>query len=207
MTHIESKLIAERDAALAHVTALQADATKARDALRSVRVREFHAKFGHPVATTPAVPEDAQVRFRIALIAEEFVELLDACFVTDETIGDFMPKDWTRLKEELAHFARVAPINVNLADFADAMEDLDYVVEGTRAVFGVHAAPLAAAVHAANMAKDAVQVAEKDASMGSRIKPVKPPGWKPPDIYGLLIEQGWRPPFDHRGCGAGGGDE
>jgi predicted HAD superfamily Cof-like phosphohydrolase len=63
------------------------------------------------------------------------------------------------------------------------MADLDYVVEGTRLEFGIDGEPIAAEVHRANMAKTEGPVAPD----GKRLKP---PGWTPPDIAGVLRKQG-----------------
>ncbi len=191
-------LLEERDVLRAQVTALQRDATRVAEASLARQVRAFHLKFGHPVATTPAVPEEAQVRFRLKLIAEEFFELVDAALAVADgaDVGARLfvyPKDFKRAREEVAHLIENANVQVDLPEFADALADLDYVVEGTRAVFGIHGAPIAAEVHRANMDKDAVQVAEADsAKRGERIKPVKPAGWRAPDVEGVLREQGWR---------------
>lgn len=166
------------------VSELQAHSTRVAEASLARQVRAFHLKFGHPVAATPAVPEDAQVRFRLALIAEEFFELLDAALNGG---GD------SPVKRTIMRDIRDADLEVDLPELADAMADLDYVVEGTRVVFGIHGAPIAAEVHRANMDKDAVQVAEADAAKrGERIKPAKPAGWRPPQVRACLIDQGWR---------------
>ena len=37
----------------------------------SIQVREFHQAMGLPMAETPAIPEEARVRLRAALMAEE----------------------------------------------------------------------------------------------------------------------------------------
>ncbi len=189
-------LLNEREQLAAQVAALQADASAKADASLARQVRAFHFKFGHPVEWQPRVPADAQVLFRLTLIAEEFVELLEAGLAIDEEV-------LSKLKGCLQFILAVPQstpracggvVAVDLPELVDALADLDYVIEGTRAVFGVHAAPIAAAVHAANMAKDAVQVAEADeAKRGTRIKPLKPAGWSPPDVAGLLRAQGWSP--------------
>lgn len=181
-------LLNEREQLHVQVNALQADASAKADASLARQVRAFHFKFGHPVDWKPAVPDDAQVRFRLALIAEEFVELLQAAFQHTQM------EEFKEVYGKISLLLLNGRVRVDLPEFVDALADLDYVIEGTRAVFGVHAAPIAAAVHAANMAKDAVQVAEADeAKRGTRIKPVKPAGWSPPDVAGLLRAQGWSP--------------
>lgn len=141
------------------------------------RVRAFHHRFGHPVRHVPKVPSEEEVRFRMALLIEEFVELLASVFG-----GGIDPERREEMDRALRALENL-PIRANLPELADALADLDYVIEGTRAVFGIDGEPIAAAVHAANMAKE---------PNGSD-KPTKPTGWKPPDIGALLIEQGWEP--------------
>ncbi len=178
------RMIQERDELRAHVAALQADGSRAAEASLARSVRAFHLTFGHPIATTPAVPSDAQVRFRLRLIAEEFFELL---FSAND--GTFFPRDdidfHVDIPEMVNEFINehCGAEELDLPEFVDALADLDYVVEGTRAVFGVHGAPIAAEVQRSNMAKD---------PNGPDGKPVKPADWTPPDIRGCLISQGWK---------------
>lgn len=186
----------ELEAAQRHVTDLQADATARQEASVYRTVRYFHAKFGHPVEHTPRVPEDDMVRFRMKLIAEEFRELFEATFDTPTGhLAQELVGAWGKIEGAIngQYPYERAAVKVNFPEFVDALVDLGYVCEGTTAVCGVMLAPCHALVHGANMAKNAVQVAEKDEhhKLGTRIKPMKPEGWKPPDIRGELIRQGW----------------
>jgi predicted HAD superfamily Cof-like phosphohydrolase len=186
----------ERDKAMGHVTALQADATAKQEASLYRVVRRFHQKFNHPVEHTPKVPDADQLRFRLKLIAEEFFELLAACEiwpVAGATMDNGVPlSDIVRcsIDEDF-----IDPKVVNFPEFVDAMGDLDWVVEGTRAVCGVLGAPVTALIATANLAKEPAAVAAKDAHHQSTeagaIKPMKPAGWKPPDIATELKRQGW----------------
>jgi predicted HAD superfamily Cof-like phosphohydrolase len=139
------------------------------------QVHEFHVAMGAPNGTTPSVPSDERVWLRLSLISEEFFELLEAAGISLST---------TQGMQSLLRMAIPYGLKVDLPAFVDAMADLDYVVEGTRLEFGVDGAPIAAAVHAANMAKAGGPVRED----GKRLKP---PGWTPPDIEGELRKQGW----------------
>lgn len=67
----------------------------------------------------------------------------------------------------------------DLVEAIDGMCDLLCVVYGTAAEFGVDLAPFWDEVHRTNMAKAGGPVRED----GKRLKP---PGWAPPDIAGLL---------------------
>ena len=136
------------------------------------QVKEFHEAFGVPCVDKPCVPEDATVTLRLKLIAEEFCELLEACGCKTGA-----------LKEDIYDHIELREDGLNLEEFADACGDLDYVVEGARLAFGIDGEPIAAAIHAANMAKLGGPIR----SDGKRLKP---PGWSPPDIRGELVKQG-----------------
>lgn len=148
------------------------------------QVGEFHNANDQPILEKPQVPADDRIRLRLALIAEEFLELLVAALENDPRDPFVIAEMMTEFREAVAD----ATIKVDLPKLADALADLDYVVEGTRLEFGIDGGPIANAVHAANMAK-----------MGPDGKPLKdsngkvrkPEGWQPPDIAGELRKQGW----------------
>jgi predicted HAD superfamily Cof-like phosphohydrolase len=86
-------------------------------------VLEFHRKLDSYIGSTPAVPPQEIVDFRVSLIKEEAGELLDA-----------MCKD-------------------DLPEIADAIADSIYVLIGTAISYGIDLRPVWAAVQEANMAK------------------------------------------------------
>lgn len=86
-------------------------------------VKEFHQKFGHPVATIPGPLTDEQKELRLALIKEEVVELAEALWDDD------------------------------LVESYDACLDILYVVYGTLVALGLEAAPGFAEVQASNLSK------------------------------------------------------
>jgi predicted HAD superfamily Cof-like phosphohydrolase len=199
LLRIIEELKDESDRKDRQITELQSRMSEMVNNSLSRRVRAFHLKFGHPVAWTPAVPDEKQVKFRLKLITEEFFELLAACEIWPHTQVE-EPEGGTR--EIRAHemvlnaieYDFIDPKVINLPEFADALADLDYVIEGTRAVFGVNGGPIMDEVQRANMAKEAADVAAADAAKrGERIKPMKPAGWTPPDVAGELAKQGWQP--------------
>jgi predicted HAD superfamily Cof-like phosphohydrolase len=149
-------------------------------------VRAFMGKIGHTVRHTPVVPPDDEVRLRLRLIAEEFFELLDATFKDNSAPDDY--GDIYQARGLVERAIATCMVDVSLVDFTDALADIDYVVEGSRASFGIDGAPVAAAVHGANMAKLAGGVLREDGKF------LKPAGWKPPDIRGTLAAQGWKAP-------------
>lgn len=141
------------------------------------QVIAFHRAYGQPVKDSPEVPEPSRVRLRLRLITEEYFELLDSVGlklpgikgVIDECVG------------------RCVPI-VDLPEFADALADIDYLVEGARAEFGVDGGPVADEVHRSNMSKlgpDGRPMVRDDG------KVVKGPSYSPPDLARVLREQGW----------------
>ena len=157
-------------------------AVKAQPTLAK-QVREFQAMVGRPSPTSPCVPPDDAVRLRLKLIAEEFFELLR------DATGGSGRMDMDRARALVWRIIEnPASIDVNLPAFVDALADLDYVIEGTRQECGVNGAPIAAAVHKANIAKRSGPV---DPATGKKLKP---PGWTPPDIEGELRKQGWQGP-------------
>lgn len=139
------------------------------------QVLAFHRKFGQPIAEKPAAPAVERSRLRIALIAEEFCEFLQAAGVPRALVIDIGATIIQSTRE-------LYPPDVE--QLADALGDLDYVVEGTRLEYGINGEPIAAAIHAANMAKEGGR-------MRADGKILKPAGWMAPDIAGELRKQGW----------------
>ena len=75
-----------------------------------------------------------------------------------------------------------AVINRDIVGVADGIADLIYVLIGRAISFGIDLRPVFAAVHKANMAK-------VDGPIRADGKKLKPEGWKPPDIAGILAKQ------------------
>lgn len=137
-------------------------------------VLEFHEKLGVTGdLSKPGEQTEDIKRLRAQLVAEEFLEFLDSLGWFTGTIRD-------AFLAELSH----KPDPTNMPDLADALADLDYVVEGTRIAFGVNGDPIAEEVHRANMAKLGGPRREDG-------KILKPEDWTPPDIEEELYEQGW----------------
>lgn len=141
------------------------------------QVTAFHQAFGVPVLDRPQVPSEERVRLRLNLIAEEFCELLEACGCDIDYLGDAR-RDIEDCIEEI--WLKEA----SLPDIADALGDLDYVIEGTRLEFGIDGDPIADEIQRSNMAKVGGPVLP-----GGKIG--KPADWTPPDIAGELKKQGW----------------
>lgn len=111
------------------------------------RVKEFHETFGHPVSETPVVPHDGRLTLRLALILEEAIELADALgFATDDIkdSADYMlNKIGPRVYED----------EIDIVAVADALGDLDYVVNGAALEMGVPLPAVTAEIHRSNMTK------------------------------------------------------
>ena len=151
----------------------------AKPTIIRAQVEEFHKAFEQDVGARPKAPDSTIVRLRARLIAEEFCEMLEALFGAVPDV----------FREKLANIVEGGPLNrIDLVKLADALADIDYVVEGTRLAFGINGAPVALEVHRSNMAKlgpDGKPIVRAD---GKRLKP---PGWTPPNIAGELRRQGW----------------
>ncbi|MDX9698627.1 MAG: hypothetical protein RBT55_03555 [Rhodocyclaceae bacterium] len=151
------------------------------------RAREFHSAFGHPIAPA-ATPGDRKLReLRVKLIAEELTELCQALGV-DLTleVAHSRAKYRTDEKQAAVRFEVNAVLEddeVNLVEAADALGDLDYVVQGANLVFGFPAEPVLTEIHRANMSKlgaDGLPVYREDG------KVMKGPNYTPPDVAAVL---------------------
>jgi predicted HAD superfamily Cof-like phosphohydrolase len=123
-------------------------------------VGAFHKKFGLPGRHEKLAPHllipDVE-EFRVGHMSEELREYVDACEAGD------------------------------LAKAADALVDLIYVALGTAQMMHVPFDECWGEVQRANMAKVRATSADDPRSKRAhRFDVVKPEGWKPPDIEGIL---------------------
>ena len=149
------------------------------------QVAEFHRVMGIPDRSTPGLVNESTLRLRMRLVLEEAFELAEACLDTSDATSMMLVLMHGRAILDLVSRA---PLSPDLPGIADALGDIDYVVAGTRLQLGIRAAPVADAIHAANMAKAPGGVVSRDAYG----KVLKPFDWSPPDIAGALRAQGWR---------------
>lgn len=134
-------------------------------------VEDFHYALDVPIGVWPAIRRPG---LRAALIAEEARETLEA--ITGEAWRvDMVPRVLTPPGDvyEKPEQDLVAAI--------DGMCDLLCVVYGTAVEFGIDLAPFWEEVHRTNMAKRGGPVRED----GKRLKP---DGWEPPNLRGVLQE-------------------
>ena len=138
------------------------------------RVKEFHEVFGHPVGEKPEIPNDDRKSLRLALILEEAIELAEAMgFHTEE------------LEDATYKMLNTGPlIEGNIIGIADALGDLDYVVNGAALEHGIDLPAVTAEVHRSNMTK-----------LGPEGKPIyredgkilKGEGYEPPNLEKILF--------------------
>lgn len=145
-------------------------------------VGEFHGRFNlpisaesvqptHPLIRGPQIPLKNEVDFRTAFMLEEISEFIQGYGARD------------------------------MAKMADALVDLAWVTLGTAHYMGIPFDSLWREVKRANMEK-------RPWKEGDPIKPrnttgleiVKPDGWRPPDIHGVIQEFRKATGFHPRGC-------
>lgn len=120
-------------------------------------VAEFHRAFEHPIHTTPqSIVPSDLVKLRTELLREEFEEYLVAAFDED------------------------------LVEIADALADMQYIINGTALVYGIDLNAVHAEVHRSNMSKlgpNGQVVRRADG------KVLKPATYEPPQLAHVLAEQ------------------
>jgi predicted HAD superfamily Cof-like phosphohydrolase len=127
-------------------------------------VAAFHLATDTPVLATPAFPSDARCALREELIVEE-------------VLRELLPALRAR----------------NMEGVADGGIDSIYVIVGLLLECGVPIAECWDAVQRANLQKAVLQ---PDGTLQVIKRPdgkvVKPEGWSPPDIVGILRANGWK---------------
>lgn len=116
-------------------------------------VKEFHQTFGHPVAQKPTLVGDDRQALRIELIREELFEFKEAVVAGD------------------------------LVAIADALGDLDYVVNGAAIEYGIDLPKVTAEIHRSNMTKlgpDGKPIYREDGKI------LKGKDYEPPQLEPLL---------------------
>lgn len=142
-------------------------------------VEEFMTATNQNVRIIPNLPPitDEEGRLRCALVIEEVFEFVEAC----SSIKD----DVRQMKDEVLGVVKCMPIDIDMVEAADALADIDYVVEGSRLSFGIDGSKIASEVHRTNMEKIHGGAVNEDGKF------CKPADWQPPDIGYFLKKQGW----------------
>ena len=144
--------------------------------LRS-QVAEFHSAFGIPVVETPTIPPTSRLRLRLRLIAEEFVELLDAAGCSAGNLVD--------LEKSISDtIMTVDSDGCSMIGCVDAFADLKVVITGSELEFGVNGDAVTDEVMASNLSKVGSTIRE-DGKIGKDA-----PGFFRPDIARVLRSQG-----------------
>ena len=142
-------------------------------------VHDFHVAMNQP-HPDHATLEDYPFELRAKLILEEALEFVQASglYVYAGDGNNTLVELNSKVPECKIDFApgKQPP---DWPEMVDALCDLLYVVFGAAVSMGVDLDPFFDAVHKANMLKSTGPVRED----GKRLKP---PGWTPPDIAGLL---------------------
>ena len=160
------------------------------------QVRQFHLERdrvltaqGRPdlvshTPETPGVPKESVLRLRLGLVAEEALELFAAVCGEDENLMNHVEGARYNLRMITKRFK---PSDIDLIELADALGDLDYVVEGLRQSCGIDGEPIAEEISRTNLAKlgEGARVCEDG-------KVLKPEGWESPRIQWELHKQGWK---------------
>lgn len=140
-------------------------------------VKEFHETFNHPVATSPTLGNSELRELRAKLILEEAIETINA-------LGCEVLHSFGRLHVHTTQFEK----DLNLADVAKELADLDYVTKGTYLALGIPANAVEDEVHRSNMSKvgeDGKPIYRDDG------KVLKGPNYSPADIKAVLRESGY----------------
>lgn len=135
------------------------------------RVKEFMETFGHPVYDEPQVIEDVDwEKMRVELIREEFCELLDAMGYPESARWI---RDVVLWKSE----------DADIVETADALGDMEYVVNGLAAGMGIPLDDVVAEIHRSNMTKlddDGKPIYREDGKI------LKGPNYEPPQLKKVL---------------------
>jgi predicted HAD superfamily Cof-like phosphohydrolase len=141
------------------------------------QVAAFNRMVGAPQGDVRKPDATVDMELRLRLIAEEFDELMAALspaakpqVTAMDAVNAFM----------LARAVSPQPKEPDLVEVADALADLEYVTIGSAVTWGIPGHAVWEEVHASNLRKAG---GPRHPVTG---KALKPPGWTPPDIEGVL---------------------
>lgn len=137
-------------------------------------VTDFHNAMGQPVYRELHTPGDDRVKLRADLIFEECLEFMESVFDGFEAYS---------YDDYETHVRWGTGVKVDHVALADGLADLIYVCIGAANEFGIPLDKVWAEVHRSNMAKIGPNGEVKRREDG---KVIKPDGWTPPDIAGVL---------------------
>lgn len=149
-------------------------------------VGDFHRKFGLPAVdgtagTVPHELDDSTALFRLKFLLEELKEIAEG-YGYELSLGEFLKLEDASARQDLIKVA-------------DGLVDLVYVTLGTAQLHGFPWEALFAEVQRANMSKERAASAKDSRSTRRHLLDVvKPKGFLPPNIVGVLMEAGWLGP-------------
>ncbi|PWF26692.1 GNAT family N-acetyltransferase [Ancrocorticia populi] len=137
-------------------------------------VRQFHETYGLPIVSDGPNSDRERVHMRMALVAEEFSELVGAVYGYDAR---------SLIEEAFAKGVASDTGARDTVETADALADLVYVIYGMALELGIPMRDVLAEVQASNLSKlgsDGKPIYREDG------KVLKGPGFFPPDIPRVL---------------------
>ena len=154
-------------------------------------IAKLHLTYGHPCRSKPLSSEEItnsqelteRLLLRLRMVAEEFIELLDATIAGNQGAQE-VTKAIQIVLGVLLGYPSGAKIDMEKA--ADALADLIVVEVGMALELGIPLDRVWDAVHASNMQK-----VHPDGTIHHRDdgKVLKPEGWTPPDIKKAIQQQ------------------
>lgn len=141
--------------------------------------REFHEALDIPQDYHPKLIDMDRLRLRLRLILEEVTELVCAMTGQTELQTEFHQKTMDIWIEQLINEGSAR--DIDLVKIADGCVDSHVVISGTAIEYGLPEDEVYEEVHRTNMAK-------VDGPIREDGKRLKPEGWEPPDIAGILAE-------------------
>ncbi len=160
------------------------------------RTIEFHESFGHPVRYEPTDVSREEAILLLNLIEEEYLELVEALFpgayelwvssIADTLGAEYDPFEnaGESIAQELRMFPSLYVYNPDIVEVADAVADLDVVVNGAGIRHGFDMQALSREVFRSNMTKlgaDGRPVINAETG-----KIMKSPLFQEPDFAGVL---------------------
>lgn len=149
-------------------------------------IRDFMIKAEQVVRNNPSQLTREEAKLRVKLVFEEAFELAAALGI-HLVVNNIPPFRMNRPQNSIIaeDISLVGDLNINtdLIEAADAIADLNYVVNGTACAIGIDMEPIDDAVHESNMSKFIDGYRREDG------KWVKGPSYKPVDIKPLIEAQ------------------
>jgi predicted HAD superfamily Cof-like phosphohydrolase len=155
-------------------------------------VVEFYEKFDQAIPTgvpsfAPEVFPVERVHLKMNLIAEEFIELVEAVY--GKAAGKLLHDIWGRVQA-------ADDGTRDLVETADALADMKYVINGMAIEAGIPLDLVSSEVHRSNLSKlgddgkpilsDGVTPAAFDGEIKPKGKILKNPAYTPADVAGVL---------------------